>query len=490
MNLTKFLLLALLICLQYYILPAQNLTKSINPSHIQALIDSFRIKSQIEFSFYQQAGDFKDKKILSPKAQQTQRKALEARLKNKPKALDYLNLVDFLADYAPQDSVRQSELRQLAKQALEQQIAQNPQDGEAYYRLGNLVYFLGDRTNGQTYLEKACELMPERAEVWNRWGYLAMDYRNIEVAKRSFAKAVELDIQNLDGQLGYVITSIFESMKMMDMGVNNAYNLRADLSKVELLNQKYPKVLAYETMLHTTKLLEIFYQTMIGFGVAIDSAGVGGDLQSVLPYMRTDTKELQRIEKFIQSALNKRQNNHAILYNALGVIQFMSRQPQKAIEYFEKALQINPKQLNCYYNIAFLQAYDRKNAEALATIQRKMKIMPVMQDYEIAGYLYARMEKWNEALNEYNLGLQKFPEFANLKLGKSAVLARLGRYAESQAEALTGLNLNPNHAEGQYFYALLLLSDNKIAPAYEALQTAKQLGSSEASRLLNEYFEN
>jgi tetratricopeptide (TPR) repeat protein len=188
--------------------------------------------------------------------------------------------------------------------------------------------------------------------------------------------------------LGYIITSIFKSMELVSGGTANPMYLRADLAKIELLNQKYPNVLAYETIGQTSQLLEAFYRAMIGFGQAADSIDVSDNLPTALKYIQADENKLKKIENFIQSALKKRQNNQAMLYNALGIIQFLYRQPDKSIAYFEKALQIDPKRLSAYYNIAFLQALARKNSEAIATMERKIKVFPTASDYEIVAYLY------------------------------------------------------------------------------------------------------
>jgi tetratricopeptide (TPR) repeat protein len=490
MKLIKFLFLLLFFIVnQYFISTAQNLKKAIETAQIQALIDSFQIRSQIEFSFNQNTSDLSDKKILTAKEIPAQRKKLETKLKNKPSGNDYIELSDFLSEYAPQDSARGKELQQLAKKAYQQQIEQNPQDGESHFQLGNLLHSLGERQNAQAYFEKARELMPDSAKVWSRWGYFAIDYRNIEVAQYSFEKALELDVKNLDAHLGYIMTSIYKSMSLVSVGPVNPIYLSADMSRVELLNQKYPNVLAYETIWHASQLLEMFYRTMIGLAQAADSVDVSADLQSALKYIQTDENKLKKIETFIESALKKRQNNQSMLYDALGVIRFLNRQPDKSIALFEKSLQIDSKRLSTYYNIAFLQALDRKNTEAIATIERKMKILATASDYEIVAYLYARMFKWQESLAKYELGIRKYPDFPNLKIGKSVALAHLKKLSESKAQLIEGLNLNPNHAEGQHFYGLLLLLENNSNKAYYVLSNAKSLGSEGASKLLSEYFE-
>lgn len=88
--------------------------------------------------------------------------------------------------------------------------------------------------------------------------------------------------------------------------------------------------------------------------------------------------------------------------NNLGVMEYRNGNIQKAIEYYEKALEIMPQNDDSLINLAMCHNKLGHSDKAIALCQEAIKIDPQRAvGYRTIGDVYYRQSKWNEVVKWY-----------------------------------------------------------------------------------------
>lgn len=182
----------------------------------------------------------------------------------------------------------------------------------------------------------------------------------------------------------------------------------------------------------------------------------------------------------------------AEVYNLRGVALLSTKQPEKALQDFNKAIKLGGE------NLSYKYFYNRGN-----TFLQLGKPEDAWQDYEKAAELdstvfeiywnkanaLAQLNRHNEAQADFGKAISLNPNNYTLYLQRGVSLVAVRKYAEAQTDFGKTIELEPNLAQAYYLWAVaeMNLSDQKTT---EYLEKAKSLGSAEAEVLLEKRTEN
>ena len=114
------------------------------------------------------------------------------------------------------------------------------------------------------------------------------------------------------------------------------------------------------------------------------------------------------------------QSNLGILYNQLG-------KPQKAINCFEKAIQINPNSANAYYSLGVIFAQLGESQKAISYYEKAIQINPNSANaYYSLGVIFAQLGESQKAISCYEKAIQINPYYIDAHNNLGVIFTQLG----------------------------------------------------------------
>lgn len=200
-------------------------------------------------------------------------------------------------------------------------------------------------------------------------------------------------------------------------------------------------------------------KTIFEEGNALMAAAQGLSAAPSDPPEKRQQVEQQRREKYEEAAAKFEQGlplakgqNEVIIVQAAGNAYRQARQYDKALQYYQKAIQLNPSEAAFHNSLGNLYADTRKIPEAVQEFQKAAELNPLGASHEY-----------------FNLGV---------------IMYNQGNMNEAVKALQKATDLDPNYAEAFYWQGLALMGkmtlgpDNKPIPApgtVEALQTYLKL---------------
>ena len=159
--------------------------------------------------------------------------------------------------------------------------------------------------------------------------------------------------------------------------------------------------------------------------------------------------------------------DHADANRKIAAVLQDSEQPERAFDYWEKALAVEPDNVSARFNYARCLNLLHRNDESMEQYQRAFKIMhrtkirmPIAKMANVhflRGFLYRDLIQDAEEEKSFHRAVDMNPEFASAYFELGSVLGRMGRSEESIAANRKALQLEPD-----------------MAPAHRALAMAKK----------------
>ena len=114
-------------------------------------------------------------------------------------------------------------------------------------------------------------------------------------------------------------------------------------------------------------------------------------------------------------------------YLGLAATYFINEKVDEAIKYFKKAIEINPNYVAAHYNLGSLYEYTGQIDEAIASFEKTVEIDPNFKEaYMNLGDLYVEKGDRDKAIKAYQKVIELDPE------------GELGRYAREAIEGIKG----------------------------------------------------
>ena len=183
----------------------------------------------------------------------------------------------------------------------------------------------------------------------------------------------------------------------------------------------------------------------------------------------SENKVQQAFVEF-QRAYELNPNNKEVL-NAIGIIYLLHfDETQKAADYFQKAIKIDPDYSEAHNNLGYAQE-KLGNFEAAIPYYRKAVSNLVYATPEKAfinmGRAYYRMGKYDSALTAYKEAIKRAPNLDLPYLGLALCYNATGRYGDASASLTRAIGLNPLYKGDAKLAAEDFNSRRIIASGYE-----------------------
>lgn len=179
---------------------------------------------------------------------------------------------------------------------------------------------------------------------------------------------------------------------------------------------------------------------------------------------------------------------YANVYNMLGFIYGHRGLPEKAVEQFRRALEINPSyteaQLNLAITLADIGVYDQALAEYRTAQDREQQagspvVAPVRDrlanTHATLGRLYHELHLYDHAVAEFDKALAWAPRFADIHLRRAQTLAEQGALDEAARSLMAALEINPRYIKAYLDLGLICLRRGQRQRALKAWRQALEL---------------
>lgn len=246
------------------------------------------------------------------------------------------------------------------------------------------------------------------------------------------------------------------------------------------------------------------FKSIFGF-IGVDDSSLLEELMRIRNIKDKEDQEIA-IDDFI---LNYPQNAYG--YFVKGYIKEYT-QKKAAIYYYGKAILINPRLTNAFYNSAILFTKMGHYQEALKAYNQTITICPNLTEaYNNRANLFVILNRYEdairdlnhaieinphlpeaynnranlliekhcnkEALNDYNLAIHINPEFAEAYYNRGRLLAtNPDRHEDAYSDYNRAIKINPQYAKAYYNRGLLLNKMGRIEEAQRDFDKAKELG--------------
>ena len=138
-----------------------------------------------------------------------------------------------------------------------------------------------------------------------------------------------------------------------------------------------------------------------------------------IPYKEGKEEEAEKeYLEFLQ-----RYPQRSAVYNKLGVLYFLTNRKEKAKEYLQKALAINPFYATAYFNLGLVVEEEGDYNQAISLFQKARKYAPRFPEvYKKLGYIYSRKLKYKDEARFY---FQKYLQLAGNPPDRRSIEAEL-----------------------------------------------------------------
>ena len=145
------------------------------------------------------------------------------------------------------------------------------------------------------------------------------------------------------------------------------------------------------------------------------------------------------------------QPGHADALHLLGVIEYQTKNPARAVELIGRALELDPANAVAHCNLGCAQQELREFEAARGSYDRALAIDSRYADaYYNRGNLLRELGAWDAALSSYDKCLGLTPEFAAAHCNRGAVLDKLGQPDAALASYDRAVAINSDFAEAHH----------------------------------------
>jgi protein O-GlcNAc transferase len=173
------------------------------------------------------------------------------------------------------------------------------------------------------------------------------------------------------------------------------------------------------------------------------------------------------------------QSNLGILYNQLG-------KPQKAINCFEKAIQINPNSANAYYSLGVIFTQLGESQKAISCYEKAIQINPNSANaYYSLGVIFAQLGESQKAISCYEKAIQINPNHIHAHNNLGVIFAQLGESQKAINFFEKAIQINPNHIDAHNNLGTILNELGESQKAISCYEKAIQINPNFANAYYN-----
>ncbi len=174
-------------------------------------------------------------------------------------------------------------------------------------------------------------------------------------------------------------------------------------------------------------------------------------------------------------------------YYGLGLVFSEAGQPDRAIDYYTKALALDPSFCEVYGNRGLAFEKTGQVQQALDDYNRAIALNPLYSDaYNNRGFIAARMNQFDKALADFDKAIACNPSCYQAYSNRGSVFGKLGRFERALADFDKALGLYPDDPLLLYNRGLACLKSGRPGPARTDFQKACDLGNTAGCEALQQ----
>jgi tetratricopeptide (TPR) repeat protein len=156
---------------------------------------------------------------------------------------------------------------------------------------------------------------------------------------------------------------------------------------------------------------------------------------------------LERLMDDYQYNLN--QFNSAADYNRQGFIHTQEQDYRQAIEYYEKAIQVDPNFENAYLNRGNAYLALEEHQKAIQSYTEAIQVHPEsFTAYNSRGFAYSDSGNYERAIRDYDEAIRLNPEFHNAYQNRGFAYRKIGDFHQALEDYSQAIQLNPESYVG------------------------------------------
>ena len=327
-----------------------------------------------------------------------------------------------------------------------------------------------------TAFKEAVNLKNDYKEAWYEMGWCQNDVKDYNGALSSLNKARALwtGIPKLHFEMGYA----FEKTNKNDSAIyqyNQVLQLKSDYASAykQLAYVYYSQGDNENALKHFLKYEEIYKNPITDYLYWYRKGYVQNALKQYEPARVSLNKSLESKTDYINT------------YLELGFASLRLKQDEVAIEYYKKAIELDPKSHVPLNGIAEVYRDNKKDlTEAMTWYRKTLALNPDERKANFGmGYCSNSLGNYSEAIIYLQKAVQQQPDYtaAYVELGYSQY--KSGDNSAALMSFNKALSLNPKHENARYYSTLVYIDQNNKAMAQKMVDELKTLNSKHATTL-------
>lgn len=189
--------------------------------------------------------------------------------------------------------------------------------------------------------------------------------------------------------------------------------------------------------------------------------------------LNNNNKEYLKLSEKIKEKLNLTVVSNKIdfnehYYNKMGIEYFNSKNYEKAEEYFQKAIELNPDYPQSYNNIANAIYNQGRYTQAISILEELIKTHPDYSDaYINIALIYRKNKDHKKELKYLNEAIKANPDSYKAYYQRANALLNSGKIKAAKNDLKTTLSINPNSAETLFTLGKIYFNENDHQNALE-----------------------
>ncbi|MEG4342558.1 tetratricopeptide repeat protein [Microcoleus sp. A003_D6] len=307
------------------------------------------------------------------------------------------------------------------------------------YNRGNTLYNLSRFEEALAAYERAINLRPDYAEVWQEKAKTLYALKKYRESQSAYDRAIELKPEYLEAWTGrgYALENLQQSQEAI-ASFENALKIQPDYpaawegrGDVLLDSQRYEEAIAsYEKAVEFQPNL---YRAWYNRGQASQKL-----------------KQYDSAVESYQKAVEIKFDNSEAWYN-LGNVFLELNKNQEAVEAYEKAVRFQPNFYQGWYSKGIALLKMRRHEEAVEAYEKAVKLKPdYYQAWYNLGWSYHQLRKYEQAIECYNRALDLNPKEYQGWYNRGNAQYNLKRYEDAIVSYNEAVYVKPDYSEAWY----------------------------------------
>jgi tetratricopeptide (TPR) repeat protein len=168
--------------------------------------------------------------------------------------------------------------------------------------------------------------------------------------------------------------------------------------------------------------------------------------------------------------------NDELIHSNLGLALLQKGQLGEAIVQYQKALEINPNYAEAHQNLGAALGHKGQLDEAIVQYQKALEINPnYAEAHQNLGAALGQKGQLDEAIVQFQKALEINPNFTEAHSNLGAALGQKGQMDEAIVQFQKALEINPNFAEAHSNLGLALVQKGQLGEAIDQFQEVLRL---------------